>query len=269
MVVGYAICTVSVMPLRSEPSHRSEQVSQLLFGERMEVTEQLPHGWLKIVGEWDGYEGYVKSSQVAQLGYKEYRRPLLSLSASWTNKIGTEDGLFPLSPGSSLFLMKKKAMKWGNKQFQFKGRRHALRNVTPDPGTITKMSMLFMGAPYQWGGRSLMGIDCSGLSQNVYKLLDQPLPRDAWQQAETGSTVHFLQEARCGDLAFFDNEEGRINHVGILLDGQTIVHATETSGKVVIDAIDTGGIISKSMKQRTHNLRLIKRILPQWSDSSI
>lgn len=88
-----------------------------------------------------------------------------------------------------------------------------------------------------------------------------PIVRDASQQALTGHTIDFLPEARAADLAFFDNAEGRITHVGILLDFQTIIHATDTSGRVVIDKIDNGGIISISLKRRTHNLRLVKRIL--------
>ncbi len=87
------------------------------------------------------------------------------------------------------------------------------------------------------------------------------IPRDAYQQALMGSTVSFLQEAQCGDLAFFDNEEGHITHVGLLLNEHTIIHATDTSGCVVVDAIDNGGIVSRQLRARTHNLRLVKRIL--------
>ena len=90
----------------------------------------------------------------------------------------------------------------------------------------------------------------------TFKFLNIQLPRDAWQQAETGNTVNFLQEAHCGDLAFFDNEEGYITHVGILLNSNEIIHS---SGKVRIDKIDTQGILNIETKQRTHKLRIIKR----------
>jgi cell wall-associated NlpC family hydrolase len=107
-----------------------------------------------------------------------------------------------------------------------------------------------------WGGRSVFGIDCSGLTQAVYKFLNIQLLRDANQQATQGELVNFLQEARCGDLAFFDNEEGQIIHVGILLNNQEILH---TSGKVRIDKIDNAGIINAETGERTQNLRIIKR----------
>jgi cell wall-associated NlpC family hydrolase len=90
----------------------------------------------------------------------------------------------------------------------------------------------------------------------VYKFLNAHLPRDAWQQAEKGEVVNFLQEARCGDLAFFDNEEAKVVHVGILLNDYEIIHS---AGKVRIDKIDSEGILNLETKQRTHHLRIIKR----------
>ncbi len=158
--------------------------------------------------------------------------------------------------------MRAKVMRWSTREFTFKGKKISLKEAAFHADLVHAYSKLFIGCPYNWGGRGLMGIDCSGLTQVVYKMMNIRLPRDAYQQAECGETVGFLQQARCGDLAFFDNEEGRITHVGILLDDHTIIHATETGGAVVVDPIDNGGIISKRLRQRTHNLRLVKRIVP-------
>lgn len=262
MTLAYAVCSVSVMPLRAEPAHRAEQVSQLLFGERMEVLAEEKNGWLQVRCEWDDYEGWVKKGQVAIITYKDYRKPLNYYTAGLNDTIQVEHGHFVLSPGSSLFQMKKRDLKWGSKEFSFKGRKIAIKQAEATAEGARAYSKMFMGAPYQWGGRCLMGIDCSGFTQVVYKLMNIRIPRDASQQAVVGETVDFLQEGRCGDLAFFDNEEGRITHVGILLNDHTIIHATETSGCVVIDPIDNGGIISKQLRMRTHQLRLIKRFFP-------
>ncbi len=118
------------------------------------------------------------------------------------------------------------------------------------------MCYQFLNAPYLWGGKSVYGIDCSGLSQSVYRYLNIALPRDAWQQAERGTPVSSLKNSKCGDLCFFDNADGKITHVGILLNKKTIIHS---SGKVRIDTISEEGIINGDNGEQTHHLKLIKR----------
>jgi gamma-D-glutamyl-L-lysine dipeptidyl-peptidase len=121
---------------------------------------------------------------------------------------------------------------------------------------IHQTAIKFLDVPYLWGGKSKCGIDCSGFSQQVFRSFGIKLPRDSYQQAAMGEVVGFLQEAVCGDLAFFDNEEGRITHVGVILNSHQIIHA---SGKVRIDNIDHQGIINAETGVRTHRLRIIKR----------
>jgi len=119
-------------------------------------------------------------------------------------------------------------------------------------------AMMYLNSPYLWGGRTPFGIDCSGFSQMVYRLNGVDLPRDAHEQAEVGTTLSFVEESESGDLAFFDNNEGKIIHVGIILDSNSIIHA---SGKVRVDKIDQQGIFNQNSGIHTHKLRLIKKII--------
>ena len=143
----------------------------------------------------------------------------------------------------------------GETRYKLEGQvRHP--NINEFRSSVTDAAMFFMNAPYLWGGRSVFGIDCSGFTQMVFRQFGIRLKRDAWQQAEQGELLGFIQEARAGDLAFFDNEEGRITHVGIMLNNNRIIHA---SGKVRIDTIDTQGIFNKDLNKYTHKLRIVKR----------
>jgi cell wall-associated NlpC family hydrolase len=128
--------------------------------------------------------------------------------------------------------------------------------ATPAPESIQARATRFLNTPYLWGGRSVFGVDCSGFTQMVFRFFNIPLLRDAYLQASQGEVIGFLQEARCGDLAFFDNAEGRITHVGILLNAHEIIHS---SGQVRIDKIDNAGIVNTDSGARTHQLRIIKR----------
>ena len=122
---------------------------------------------------------------------------------------------------------------------------------------IITTALRFLNSPYLWGGRTPLGIDCSGFTQMVYRLQGIDLPRDAYQQSEVGTTLSFIEESEAGDLAFFDDQEGKITHVGIMLEDNHIIHA---SGKVRIDRIDQQGIFNKETGKHTHKLRLIKSI---------
>lgn len=261
MILSYAYCNVSVAPLHVEAAHRSEQTSQLLFGEKVEILEISTNEWARIRGRWDGYEGWCRVSQLQIISLKEYRKPVRNISFSHYDKLVTEDGDLWMPAGSELAGIKNAHIFHSNKTGKFKGKKHNIERAEPTAEAVLEAAKTFLHAPYQWGGRTIAGIDCSGLVQMAYKMAGVSIVRDASQQALVGHTIDFLPEARAADLAFFDNAEGRITHVGILLDFQTIIHATDTSGRVVIDKIDNGGIISISLKRRTHNLRLVKRIL--------
>jgi gamma-D-glutamyl-L-lysine dipeptidyl-peptidase len=258
MVLSYSYCNVSVLPLKKEPSHRAEQVSQMLFGEKAEILELNGDDWAKIKTEWDQYEGWCRAGQLTSISRKEYRKELKIISGKNTDKLVFEQSEMWVPLGSDIL---KTKIPFGQETGKFKGKKLKVNELEFSGDALKRAALQYMHAPYLWGGRTIAGIDCSGLSQMAFKLCGRKLPRDAYQQAATGETVDFLQNAQCGDLAFFDNEEGKITHVGILLDNQTIVHATGATGRVVIDRIDQGGIISATLRKRTHNLRLVKRHL--------
>lgn len=260
MVLSYAYCNVPLMPLRSEPLHKAEQVSQLLYGEKVEIQEINNREWAKICCSWDDYIGWCKVSQLKMISKKEYRKETKYCSADHSGRIIMPAGEMLLPLGSELAGMKGGSLVPVNEPGKFKGKKLNIKEAVLSCEAIKEAAMKYIHAPYVWGGRSVSGIDCSGLTQMAFKLCNHKLPRDASQQAEVGELVDFLQHATCGDLAFFDDKDSRINHVGMLLDNQTIIHATDSSGRAVIDRIDQGGIISVSLRKRTHNLRMVRRV---------
>lgn len=255
MVLSYAFCNASLAPVRAEPSHRAEMVNQLLFGEKAEVLEINEKDWAKIRCHHDDYIGWCKAGQLTIIPKKEYRKTPRYLADKHHNKLVFEQGDQWIPMGADLFGLKLMQPEGG----KYKGKRLTVRNLELTPKHLAEAAMQYINAPYLWGGRSIAGIDCSGLTQMAFKMCGRAILRDAAQQAEDGEQVDFLQHARKGDLAFFDNDEGKIVHVGIILEHNNILHATDTSGRVVIDKIDQGGIISVWLKKRTHKLRMIKR----------
>ena len=254
-VMEYMVCCVPVSPMRAEASHKSEMVSQQLFGEKSLLLES-SGDWAKIKLRYDGYEGWVQQSHLVEIDEEIYLKADKNLTADLLNEVDYNGHLMYVPMGSALSAFKSGKAFWRKNSVHFKGKVWNPEEIKITPKIIKQVAFKFLNTSYLWGGKSVFGIDCSGFAQMTFKLLNIYLPRDAWQQAEQGTTVNFLQEANCGDLAFFDNEEGRIVHVGILLNENEIIHS---AGKVRIDKVDTQGILNLETKQRTHKLRIIKR----------
>jgi gamma-D-glutamyl-L-lysine dipeptidyl-peptidase len=248
------------MPVRSDPSHKAEQTTQMLFGEKAEILEIDKKEWARIHCARDGYEGWCKQSQLKTIPKKDYKKAVKYLSANNHGHLVMDDGETWLPLGSELTYLKGGKINPFNGVGKFKGKKLAVDDAQLNCDQLKKAAFQYLNAPYQWGGRTMAGIDCSGLTQMAFRLCNHPIPRDAAKQALEGTLVDFLQNAQCGDLAFFDNKDGNIIHVGLLLSNETIIHATDTAGRVVIDKIDQGGIISRALKMRTHNLRVVKRM---------
>jgi hypothetical protein len=257
--VTHGICHLTVIPLRREPAHQSELLSQILFGEHFEVFE-ISGGWARVKLAYDFYEGWISASQFIPIDLDEYQklnREQVCVSFDLVQIMIHENTLFSIVLGSSMPHFKDHTCRLGPVAYRFEGTVKCPEKLQATRG-IVENAYMFLHAPYMWGGRTPFGIDCSGFTQMVYKLAGIRLKRDAWQQAEQGSLIHLVDEARQGDLAFFDNEEGRITHVGLILPNNQIIHA---SGQVRIDNLDHHGIYNGELKKYTHNLRLIRRFV--------
>ena len=252
----YVVCCVPVSAVRAEPSHKTEIVSQQLFGEKSIILETAVDGWAKIAMKYDGYEGWVQQSHLTPLDESEYVKVDKALAGEWANEITFNGHPMMVPLGSSLGAFKNGIALWRRNTIHYKDKPWNPEEVEITPKLIKQIAYKYLNTAYLWGGKSVFGIDCSGYAQMVYKFLNIQIPRDSGQQAGQGDVVNFLQEARCGDLAFFDDDEGKIIHVGILLNDHEIIHA---SGKVRIDRIDSEGIFNIENKTHTHRLRIIRR----------
>ena len=254
----YHICRIAVAPLRKEPSDRSEIVSQLLFGDRVKVLEKTEK-WCFVSNLFDGYEGWMDYKQLEKISeqqFQDHQSYIYLAPAQFSNiVIGPNQTPYYLSPGSILPYYNNGICILGEKKFEVNF-MPVIPNASDFDAEVESVAKFFENSPYLWGGRTLFGIDCSGFAQTVYKLTGIDIRRDASQQAEQGELVDFLASARTGDLAFFDNEEGKIIHVGIMLGNDKIIHA---AGFVKIDPIDDQGIFNQELNNYTHKLRIIKR----------
>jgi cell wall-associated NlpC family hydrolase len=257
--MSFGICTLSVIPCRKEPASISEMVTQLLFGETYKFLKT-EEDWIQIETSFDNYPCWISRKQHNEISEKDYssinqqfvNSELIQLI---TNK--QTNTSFPLTIGATLFNFKNGICDLNNYQYSFEGQVIDISHKK-SINDLIQTAFMFLNAPYLWGGRSPFGIDCSGFTQLVYKINGYKLPRDASQQVELGSPLSFVEEAESGDLAFFDNEEGNIVHVGIVLDNQQIIHA---SGSVRIDKFDHYGIFNSDTKKYSHMLRVIKKII--------
>lgn len=252
----FGICNLAIVPLRLEPSDRSEMTSQVLFGEHFKIVEETPK-WSYIEMGFDGYTGWIDNKQFKPLNQEQFtllnqQQPVLN--ADLIDYITAANNyLLPIPLGASLNFLSQPDI--NTEGFSFEGLKAT--GVTSKQ-QLLQTAFLYLNAPYLWGGKTPFGLDCSGFVQMVYKLNGYNVLRDASQQATQGEALSFIEESEPGDLAFFDNEEGRIIHVGIIMDDNHIIHA---HGKVRIDRLDHLGIYNVDTKRHTHKLRVIKKII--------
>lgn len=251
--MDYVVAIAAVCPMRSEPSHKSEMVSQLLLGEAGEMLEE-QGDFTKIRCLYDEYEGWCTNSQLVYTTHIEALQPTGYITQRNATALlnGANINLALATPVYNKLTIGNYTTEFDESVMAYARLPQALTGVV-----VQQLAWPYINTPYLWGGKSNFGIDCSGFTQQVFKMAGTPLLRDAYQQATQGQPVNSLQEAACGDLAYFDNEQGRITHVGILLNNNTIIHA---SGYVRVDSINDEGITNSVTGKKTHRLKEVRRM---------
>ncbi|SHH64313.1 C40 family peptidase [Winogradskyella jejuensis] len=247
----YGICNLGIVPMRFEPSDKSELVSQLLYGECFKVIEKRKK-WSRIRVSYDKYEAWIDNKQyleISQETYNDISKSNTILSGDLLEYVSDKNNnIYTIPLGSTLNGLEVL-------EHNFDGNRY---DKVEDKSQLIKTAFLYLNSPYLWGGKTPFGVDCSGFTQMVYRINGHKLKRDASQQATQGDALSFIEESEPGDLAFFDNAEGDIIHVGIIMEDNYIIHA---HGKVRIDRLDHSGIYNVETNTHTHKLRVIKKII--------
>ena len=247
MILG--ICNLSIVPVRIVDSDKSEMINQLIYGDIIEILEE-KEKWVKIKSVFDDYIGWIDKKQYFKIDDNitvDLKNPVYCIDlVEFIENNNNELVTIPI--GSDISNISLMNHKFDGKTISGKNNRNSIVNT----------ALLFLNSPYLWGGKTPFGIDCSGFTQMVYKINGYKLYRDAKDQANQGKTLSFIEESEAGDLAFFNNDQGDIIHVGIILQNNHIIHA---SGKVRIDRIDHSGIYNNDLNKHTHSLRYIKKII--------
>ena len=253
-----SICPFGAIPVRAEPHETSALETQALFGEVFYILESIP-GWRRVRLEYDKFEGWVDEKNVVISDTNEIKRWLSGIGVivpiPYIKLIREPEKTMQIISGGSRIVFNGDDLNSiiiGKREFYIQA---ALSDRKPE---IEEIAKGFLNTPYLWGGRTFFGIDCSGFTQIVFKILGKKIPRNASQQVERGSVVNFVEEAGPGDLAFFSDLEDNVNHVGICLGNGRIIHA---SGEVRMDYLDHQGIFNNDTQKYTHYLRVIKKIL--------
>jgi len=253
----YAMVSVPAAPVRRKPGHRKEMVNQLLFGETVRVLKEKGDLWVKVKSLHDGYEGWLTRNLLEETDEESAVRHSVFVASDPLNLLSLGEKRMMIPVGSTLPDFENGGVQLAGARYELTGNFLRRDDQKPDATMIERLSLPWLNAPYLWGGRTMLGVDCSGFVQVVYKQAGIDLPRDAWQQAQEGKAVKEFADTQPGDLAFFDRGE-EIVHVGIVLPGERIIHA---SGKVRIDRLTRKGIINSETGKRTLKLRAVRRVL--------
>ncbi|MBK6610227.1 MAG: C40 family peptidase [Sphingobacteriales bacterium] len=296
----FAQIPLPAVPCRAAPSDRAEMTNQLLFGELVQITDIAPkNDWLQIQSLHDQYEAWIDAKQLAffpdpdpdtnpdfiktqsVLNLTHYSSKPFSILQTGLNTKRQQQKIY-LPIGSVLnwakenpkhiYIAQKAMGFFEGDEFIAACNHNDNDNDNNDiltPAQLLPYALPLLGAPYLWGGRTPMGFDCSGLMQVLYRLANINLPRDAWQQAQTGQEIP-LNEAQTGNLAFFSNTQGRIVHVGMVVGLKNAdstpkstkheVQILHAHGQVRLDALNERGIFNSEKQTYSHSLAFVCKI---------
>jgi len=254
------MCVLSCIPIRIRPDERSSVVSQLLFGECFEILKYKSKKWIKILCEWDGCIGWIDAMQVVRITEKQFDKYTgdYSVALELNQPTFSDQRGVNVLLGSSLPGYDGISLKCANEKYTYSGLAIDTREQIWKQDFVEKIAKKYLHTPYWLRGRSPFGIDSAGYIQMLAKIFNVRMPRMIVDQVHIGDPIDFVEQARLGDIAFFENKHGEIHHAGFVLTGGLIIHAF---GSVRIDKFDHQGIYNKALKKYTHHLRLIKRII--------
>lgn len=256
----YGICRIAIVSMRMEPDHRSEQVSQLLFGEHYSVVDSSEDKkWVRISCAYDEYEGWIQKEQFHTISteyYDQIGNSNYKISTEISSSILFNKSYRNITIGSILPISTNELFET-EQHLAFGGESKSLGQKR-DADFLELIARKYLNTPYLWGGRSPFGIDCSGFTQMVYRICGYMVPRDSSMQLNAGKLVSDFSSIHPGDLAILKDENGIVDHVGILLSDNKIIHA---SGKVQIDKFLPEGIKNMDTKLVSHHLHQIRRVI--------
>jgi len=257
-----ALSLHSIVPVRTEPREGAEQSTQMLFGELCTVLEQKPR-WNRVKLLSDGQEGWVDAKMITLMSDDEYRTYSKDLSSAarvvfpMAYAVSENNGqTIPLTAGTQLVRYKDGRFEVLGVGFRIEPSMVRVQPFAMNQENLMQAVRFFLNIPYLWGGKNAMGMDCSGFTQTIMGLFGKNLLRNASEQAKQGDAVASLKETQAGDLVFFDHEDGRISHVGIVIDPERVIHC---SGRVKVEKLDETGIFSAEQGEYSHHLVAIRR----------
>ena len=258
-----AIALHSVIPVRTEAREEAEQNTQMLFGELAEVIDEQPR-WKRIRLESDGQEGWVDAKMITPMTDKEYAAHKKALKTAATvafpmaYAMSENNGqTIPLTAGTRLTNYKDGRFEVLGVGFRIDPSMVITAPLELNQENLLKAVRFFVNVPYLWGGKNALGMDCSGFTQTVMSLFGKALLRNASEQVTQGKPIKDLSKAKAGDLVFFDHEDGKISHVGILIDPERVIHC---SGRVKVEKLDSQGIFNAETGEYSHHLTQIRRL---------